>query len=208
MFLATSNPGAAAINRGGGGTIPDFAEQFEACHRALWLLAVAVVRDHALAEDVVQEAAIVALGKLDRFEPGTSFKAWMSTMVRYVALNHARKEQKRRAAPLAEEQHAAATEPIASSEAPKLRLTDRGGVHVNRDFFDERIVTALDEVGDTARACILLRSVEGLAYREIADLLGLPEGTAMSHVHRTRQTLRRRLADFSPGDAGGGRARA
>ena len=39
---------------------PDFASQFAGCQRALWLIAVSMVRDHALAEDVVQEAAITA----------------------------------------------------------------------------------------------------------------------------------------------------
>jgi RNA polymerase sigma-70 factor (ECF subfamily) len=55
-------------------------------------------------------------------------------------------------------------------------------------------MAALVEVGEVPRACILLRTVEGLAYPEIAKLLGIPEGTAMSHVHRTRQLLRTRLA--------------
>ena len=45
----------------------------------------------AEAEDVLQEAAVVALGKLSQYEPGTSFSAWMSQMVRYIALNRKRK---------------------------------------------------------------------------------------------------------------------
>jgi RNA polymerase sigma-70 factor (ECF subfamily) len=53
----------------------------------------------------------------------------------------------------------------------------------------------LGDVGEVARACLLLRTLEGLEYAEISRLLEIPEGTAMSHVHRTRRYLRDRLAD-------------
>ena len=46
-----------------------------------------------------------------------------------------------------------------------------------------------------ARACLLLRAVQDLDYSELSRLLGIPEGTAMSHVHRARNALRRALAD-------------
>jgi RNA polymerase sigma-70 factor (ECF subfamily) len=52
---------------------------------------------------------------------------------------------------------------------------------------------ALEQVGDVARACLLLRTIESLDYRQIAQLLEIPEGTAMSHVHRARRLLRGQL---------------
>ncbi len=183
----------------------EFAEQFKASFRTFWLVAVAIVRDHALAEDVVQEAAIVALRKLDQFQPGTSCKAWMSTIVRFVALNHARKERRRRASLLDHQQSAALPPP---AEQPNLHLLSSGAVRLNEDLFDDQIVRALGTIGDTARACLLLRSIEGLKYGEIAEVLGLPKGTAMSHVHRSRQLLREKLAGLSPPEPRRRRARA
>ncbi len=58
----------------------------------LWYVAAAIVGDRARAEDVLQEAAMIALGKLDTFEAGTSVQAWLAQIVRYVALNHRRRE--------------------------------------------------------------------------------------------------------------------
>ena len=57
---------------------------------------------------------------------------------------------------------------------------------------------ALNSVSDIARACLLLRTIEQMEYAEISRLLAIPEGTAMSHVHRARQHLRERLADKYP----------
>lgn len=204
MLQSGKNLGTAADASECGGDRAAFAEQFKASFRTFWYLAVAIVRDHALAEDIVQEAAIIGLEKLDQFQPGTSFKAWMSTMVRYVALNHARKEQRRRAQPLDEQQPARA----AAVDAQSLRVTPGGAMHINRDLYDERIVKALDAVSDTARACLLLRTLEDMKYGEIADLLGIPEGTAMSHVHRTRQMLRQKLSDLAPARTSSKRAEA
>jgi RNA polymerase sigma-70 factor (ECF subfamily) len=49
---------------------------------------------------------------------------------------------------------------------------------------------SLDEI---PRTCLVLRVVHGLAYSEISSALDIPEGTAMSHVHRSRLALRERL---------------
>jgi RNA polymerase sigma-70 factor, ECF subfamily len=174
----------------------DFAAQFEASFRTLWLVAVGITGDRAGAEDVVQEAALLALGKLDKFEPGTNFRAWMAQMVRYVALNHARKRQKHRAAALGPELEE--TGALASSMAAEnaLRLSTRGELPADQAIFDDQVIRALNSVSDVARACLLLRTIEQMEYSEISKVLGIPEGTAMSHVHRARQHLRERLADL------------
>jgi len=74
---------------------PDaFASVFTACSRALWCIAAGVLGTAEQAEDVLQEGAMIALGKLDQFDADTSFVAWMGTIVRFVALNHARRRQR------------------------------------------------------------------------------------------------------------------
>jgi len=121
---------------------------------------------------------VIAMQKLHEFDPSTSFLAWMSRIVRYVSLNEGRRRARRRAAPL----HAAHA-PAAANPGPPGEA----------DAALERAVAELDE---TARACLLLRIVAGLSYKHIAATLEIPEGTAMSHVHRSRHALRARL---SPG---------
>lgn len=163
----------------------EFAESFKASFRTLWLIAVGIVGESALAEDVVQEAAIVALAKLDQFTPGTNFRAWMGRIVRFVAMNHARKEQKRRPAG----GDSATLAQVASDRDSSVASQSEHGA------LDEKLVAAMDQLGEVARSCLLLRTISNMPYAEIAELLEIPEGTAMSHVHRTRHILRDRLAD-------------
>ncbi len=165
----------------------EFAAEYTSSVRALWGVAVGVVGDASLAEDIVQEAAVLALGKLDQFERGTRFVAWMGQMVRFVALNRGRKEHKRRPADV--DSHT--VEQMASDDAWRASVAATGtGIDLDAAMYE-----ALGEVNEVARACLLLRTLEGCDYATIADLLGIPEGTAMSHVHRTRQFLRGRLGE-------------
>lgn len=182
---------APALPAGGVALAPqDFAEQFRSSFSLFWTIAAGVAGNPSLADDIVQEAALVAFGKLSEFAPGTNFNAWMAQTVRFVALNAGRREHKRRtAAGEGELQHAPAP-----PQADGDDVVDRCGRLDDRQrSFDDRVLAALQAVPDMARACLLLRTVRELDYQEISALLGIPEGTAMSHVHRSRQKLRELL---------------
>lgn len=179
-----------------------FSAHFSDSFRALWFTAVGIVGDRALAEDIVQEAAIIGLEKFSQFQDGTSFPAWMGQIVRHVARNSMRKETRRRTSPLDTDgsARAQAGSPMSTPQPgnpakDKQRLDSamRGELAPDQRDFDDHLVQALDSLTPAARACLLLRTVEGFEYRDISVLLGIPEGTAMSHVHRSRQLLRERL---------------
>lgn len=195
-----------------------FSAHFSSSFRALWFTAVGIVGDRALAEDVVQEAAIIGLEKFNQFQDGTSFPAWMGQIVRHVALNSMRKETRRKTSPLESDGTARSSEagtgnprPFNNPDEDDQRLASalRGELAPDQRDFDDHVVRALGELSPAARACLLLRTVEGMEYREISGLLGIPEGTAMSHVHRSRQVLREKLggdtttkeSDKTPGKA-------
>lgn len=190
MAESPGNSREGKVRFAGGLSAEEFCAQLQSSFRTHWLIAVSIVREPATAEDVVQEAALIALGKLADFTPGTNFNAWVGRMVRYVALNYARKEQKRRA-PSYESMSDAADAEAAGRVSGSAPAGFRGGL-------DRRIEQELFAINETARACLLLRTVEGLSYADIAGLLEIPEGTAMSHVHRTRVLLRERLSDLAP----------
>lgn len=180
-----------------------FVARVDEIHRLLWLVAAGILARNTDAEDVVQEATVIGMQKRADFEPGSNFKAWMVQIVRNVALNHGRKAQRR----AAHEGGAATVDELpdhrrSSNDALADSPVDaRGAVKADQRAFDDRVVTALQALGETARACLLLKTVEGLAYADIAAALGIPEGTAMSHVHRSRKEMRRFLAGH---EAGGG----
>jgi RNA polymerase sigma-70 factor (ECF subfamily) len=153
------------------------------------------VGDAALAEDVVQEAAVIALKKLDQYQPGTNFAAWIGQIVRNVAFNRAR-DRRRRSSPSGSplldpanllRERPPGVEPAAAEPAALDSQDLVGQVH-----------RALEDVGEIPRACLLLRTVEGLSYAEISQLLEIPEGTAMSHV----QAVRLSIAAVSPRSLG------
>jgi RNA polymerase sigma-70 factor (ECF subfamily) len=177
----------------------DFAAEYQRAYRVLWVVAAGVLGRSAGAEDVVQEAALLALGKLDQFEPGTHFAAWMAQMVRYVALNQVRRQVRGRAQSL-DDPDGGAFAPVGTHE-PELHLGSRGELPVGQHSFDDRLMRALEGLTEVARGCLLLRTLEGMEYEEIGRVFGIPQGTAMSHVHRSRMRLRQRLMDADP--AGG-----
>lgn len=212
---AATGPGSGVSGRAGdspaaGGAIgtrlsPDeFAVLFTEHRRLLWCAAAATLNGRAGAEDVVQQAATIALSRLGDFDPGTSFAAWMTQIVRNVAMNEARKAHRRRTNSVDGEsldRHPESRPPVALHPP----VTSGGNLLSDQETFDDRLVEALGELEETARQCVLLRTVMDRSYAEIARTLGIPEGTAASHVHRARRTLRERLSSGDSGRCGEGK---
>jgi len=187
-----------------------FAERFEGASRTLWCIAAAVVGDRSAAEDVLQEAAVIALGKLEQFDPETNFLAWMARIVRFVALNHGRRRAVHKPidpdaldqAPIGgaggrnmagREEATRLTLRVPTAASGKTTLNGHGDLLQDQEAFDDRVLAALKQLEPNARACLLLRVVLNMPYREIARALDVAEGTAMSHVHRARMSLREAL---------------
>lgn len=199
---STGNPTARSGLTGGAVLSPaDFSSRLVEASKTLWLIAASVLGSREGAEDVVQESAVIGFQKINEFDPATNFGAWMGGIVRNVARNAARKSVRR---------HTGPADPMeldqsrSSRSAPTDPSFDRSGrLAASQDVFDDRVVAALSALDETPRVCLLLRTIKQMPYREIASILGIPEGTAMSHVHRARQSMRLALVE-QPG--GGQRA--
>ena len=221
---AESMPGRGPIPAGsaGSGTTPasaltadEFAARFRDAGRVLWTIAVGVLGDPTDAEDVLQEACLMALRKLDHYQRGTNFTAWAGRFVRNVALNHARKERRRATASTAPEalgDLAGGAASVVPEPTPDeilagagggfaLPITARGELRSGQEAFDDELLAGLRVLSTMQRACLLMRAVLDLGYREIAATLEIPEGTAMSHVHRARATLRAELPERTTSSA-------
>jgi len=189
----------------------EFAARFLESYRVLWLIAVGIVGDSSLAEDVVQEASIVALEKLDTFERGTNFTAWMGQMVRFIALNMRRRNRRHPTLALEDADGNDRSDALAQTPefrtGPVLRAAHVARMPADQSALDDRVIAALNDVSEIARACLFLRTLESMEYSQIARVLDIPEGTAMSHVHRARRYLRERLSPLneSPSNTAGGR---
>jgi RNA polymerase sigma-70 factor, ECF subfamily len=174
--------------------VESFAAQLTDCYQRCWLIAAAVTGDRVEADDIVQEASIIALRRLADFTVGTNFSAWISQIVRLTALNHLKKSG-RRSVVVTDPQAIDRAEGsnVASAKDGPIPVTEDGRLPEHQTDFDDEVLHALRGIGDVARACLLLRVVHQLSYEDIARTLQIPEGTAMSHVHRAKQSLRQRL---------------
>lgn len=169
----------------------EFATLLTEAHPRLWTLATAILGDRSQAEDVVQDASITGLRRIADFEPGTSFTAWMSQIVRFTALNHLKTKKNRKFLSL--EAHSVGEAPEKAGSQPES-VTSSGELMPGQQAFDDRVTDAIQGLDADRRACLLLRIVQGLSYEEIAETVGIPAGTAMSHVHRAKASLRATLS--------------
>lgn len=174
-----------------------FAGEFQAIQRRLWLIAAGVVGNAGDADDIVQESAIVAFRRIQEFTPGTSFSAWVAEIVRRKAFNFRRKTARRKTF---------TTDP---TELDRQRNRDRqASLNIANSIgtidaeVDDDMFRVLNQLPDEARCCLLLRVIDELSYGEISELLQIPAGTAMSHVHRSKAFARQRMRrDSSAGGA-------
>lgn len=202
----------------------EFARQFAVAYPRLWFIATSLVENRADAEDLVQDAAVIAYRKLDSFERGSNFTAWLARIVRFCAANHRRKTGGRRVTatdPSVLEQQAAEAQPTvwvdplgwapkgpgrpaaATTESPEADGPPTSGGAMS-ELVDDNMLRAINQLAPEVRACLLLRVVDDRSYAEIAELLEIPAGTAMSHVHRAKQRLR----DAYQGDRGDANSRS
>lgn len=163
-------------------------------HRgALWRFASRMSWEKGNAEDVLQEAIMIAYRKFATFQAGTDFKAWVYQILVNTLLNANAKH--RRA--LQDTAHVENLDLVQALE----RENTYASVMADPDRFLERVADpikkSVNALSPHERLIFLLRSVEGFSYREIAKLLDLPMGTVMSHLFRARLRLREDLSDYA-----------
>jgi RNA polymerase sigma-70 factor, ECF subfamily len=167
--------------------------QYRQAYPRLTTVAAAIVGDQAQAEDIVQEAAIIAMEKIADFEVGTNITAWLAEIVRRCALNYRRKMQNRKTY-AADPASLVQLAQDSSGATVTGSIVDSGGnLLADQSAFDDEVSIALRRLSHDARCCLLLRTIQKLSYSEIAQIMQIPEGTAMSHVHRSKNELRNRL---------------
>jgi len=167
-----------------------FEEQMLPLLDVMYRVALRFTRNREDAEDLVQETMLKAFRAYDRFEEGTSLRAWMLRILTNSYYNkYRRRVHERRAAELP------ADDPYHDglvSDASMRCLRDPEAA-MERPLLSEELGRAIDRLPETFRAVFVLAEVEGLAYREIAEAMNTPIGTVMSRLHRARKLLQQDL---------------
>lgn len=170
-----------------------YRELIRRYERPVFSLIFRMVRDREIAEDLSQETFIKVLNAIGTYRPEFKFSSWVFKIANNTAIDHLRRRELDTLS-LEGSPHAATPEAM---EATALQLGT--GVASPLDDVASRelggeIEAAINRLRPEYRSCILLRHVEGRAYEEIADILGLPLGTVKTYIHRARNELRVMLA--------------
>jgi RNA polymerase sigma-70 factor, ECF subfamily len=166
-------------------------EQLAMVHMdAAYRLAFALLRARADAEDAVQDAYLRAYRALHQLE-GADIKPWLLTIVRNVCY---RRLQQRRGAgnvisldEVMGARSAVVTDPGLTSNQPS---PEQAAVSASDNAL---LAEAIGALSPAFREVIVLRELEELSYREIADIIGAPVGTVMSRLSRARLELRAQM---------------
>ncbi len=163
--------------------------------RRLHLLARRYVGSEHDAHDLVQETLMRAWRHFSPQSGQSYTRGWLTVILRNVAADWARSGARRvRLDPvpvseLTELVPAGLSDPLAPLPAMDERRF--------REFLDERITEALDQLEPVYREVLMFSVASELTYREIADVLDCPVGTVMSRMGRARRALRERLSAFA-----------
>lgn len=147
----------------------------------LYAMAMRLTRNPHEAEDLVQDTLLRAYRALDRFD-GRYPRAWLLTILRNTNINRGRKKTP---SLLFDPDHTLGQLTASGAdgrEGPAETALDR--------IADPALVAALRGLSEDHQAVVALVDIDGLSYKEAADLLDVPVGTVMSRLHRARRRLR------------------
>jgi RNA polymerase sigma-70 factor (ECF subfamily) len=171
----------------------DFKQRFEevalphldSVHR----LARSLSGNPAEADDLVQETFVRAYRAFGSFElRAHGARPWLLRILHNAFLTH---RQRRQRDPL----HASGSE--LGHVAAGVDLPSVDSESVDWDGFDEELKQAVAELPEEFRTVLMLLAIEGLSYREIADVCECPVGTVMSRLHRARKGLTEKLREYA-----------
>ncbi len=181
-------------------TTADDRERFQALAEAhldgLFGAALRLTRNRTRAEDLLQETFLRAWRSFHTFQPGTNARAWLYKILMNAYIDSYRKATRE-------------PEVVDQEDVDEFYLYTK--VQESEDFrragnpeevllarlMDADVKGALDSLPDTFRQVVVLADIEGFAYKEIAEILGIPIGTVMSRLHRGRRQLQVKLWEYA-----------
>jgi RNA polymerase sigma-70 factor, ECF subfamily len=185
----------ASALRGSEEAFRDLVLRFE---RPVYALILRMVHDAETAEDLAQEVFVKAYRHLGSYDPRRKFASWLFKVAHNSTIDHLRRAQLD-TVPLAAEQEEGggllAVLADTSAESPAAAAERRDMARA--------LERAIARLRPEYREAVVLRYVEGLAYQEICEVLGMPAGTVKTNLHRARKELAETMRAAGWGSAAG-----
>jgi RNA polymerase sigma-70 factor (ECF subfamily) len=166
----------------------------ERYERRIYYVTYGMVRSQEDARDLAQDCFVKAFQNLHRFRLESKFYTWLCRIAINLSIDHLRKMKHR--------SHAAYDDSRSSPEgAQVVRLSsrrDNPSENVSRQQVYSQIMAAVDTLPDDQKQVLILRELEEMPYKEISEILDIPEGTVMSRLYYARRRLQELLADHRP----------
>src|SRR5205823_3088227 len=157
-------------------------------------LSYRMLREREVAEEIAQDVFVSVYQHIEGFQGNSKFSTWLFRVVANHCHNKSKYLRRRK-----HKMQDSIDAPIESEDGDMRReLPDEPGrspeeLAVRRKM-NEAIQEAIGHLDEDHRVIVLLRDVEDMSYEEIGEVLGLPEGTVKSRLHRARNELRTRLS--------------
>ena len=156
----------------------EFEERLEECGTLAFRVARGVLHNGPDAEDVAQEALLQAFRRFEHLRDRSRFRAWLVRTTFRLALDQARSARRR-------EQR----ETLWAVGVPKPTAEDLAA----SSEFGRRLAQAMESLPEKSSLVLLLSSIDGHSFEEVAELLHVPVGTVKSRLHSARKRLAEKL---------------
>jgi RNA polymerase sigma-70 factor (ECF subfamily) len=164
--------------------------------KSLFRYGLRLTGNGGVAEELVQETYLKALESFPALRDPTRIKGWLFRIMSRLAIDRRRSEAREVTVEVTEDLDRFSLYDLIWEEDP-LPYSDRLHEDFLAQFRDAEVRAALSALPDTYLAPLVLLYLEGMTYRELAEVLELPMGTVMSRLHRGRKILERELWEYA-----------
>lgn len=183
------------VRRFNQGEADAFEELVRRYEKPLYNFILRSVRDGDRSQELLQDVFLKVVQRSSEFQGSSKFSTWLYTIARNLCIDTSRKMVFRR--------HRSLDAPLSSSESESATLLDRVAGEVpaaDRSAIGHdlqtRITEAVDQLPDEQREVFLMRELQNMPFRDIAEVIGVPENTVKSRMRYALERLQRALTEY------------